>query len=252
MKCLDMGRTGDVVVLTLRRGKVNAFNGPFVEELRTCLDELAADDSARGLVLTGHGKFFSFGLDVPELYSLSRRDFAEFLRAFTGLYTAVYTYPKPVIAALNGHAIAGGCMLAIACDMRLMAEGRAKISINEITFGSTVFAGSTEMLRACVGQRNAEEVTLSGAMYEPKEALAIGLVDRVVPVDELLALAVEEAATMASRDAAAFRSMRRLLRGRIAEAMIEREEQSIREFVDIWYSESTREHLKGVEIRKQD
>jgi 3,2-trans-enoyl-CoA isomerase len=250
MTHFDATRSGEVTVLTLKRGKVNAFNRPMIEEFQHLIDGTAADNLVKGLILTGRGKFFSFGLDVPELYSLSMEDFTEFLRAFTRLYATLYMYPKPVVAALNGHAIAGGCMVAIACHRRIMAAGRSKIALNEITFGSTVFAGSVEMLRACAGQRNAEEVMLSGAMFEPDRALALGLVDRVVPADDLLPLAVDEAREMASRDAAAFQSMRRLLRAPVAELMRAREDESIREFVRIWYSDSTRELLKGIQIRE--
>jgi 3,2-trans-enoyl-CoA isomerase len=250
MNHVDLTRAGKIAVLTLHRGKVNAFNDSMVEEFQARLDELATDDSARGLVITGHGGFFSFGLDVPDLYPLPKEVFAEFLRAFTHLYAGIYVYPKPVVAALNGHAIAGGCMVVAACDRRLMAEGRAKIGLNEITFGSTVFAGSTEILRACVGQRNAEEILLTGGMFEPGRALTLGLVDRLVAPDDLLPMAVEEAQALASGDMAAFVSMRKLLRGQISETIRSRESDSIREFVDIWYSESTREHLRKIEIRK--
>jgi enoyl-CoA hydratase/carnithine racemase len=130
-----------------------------------------------------------------------------------------------------------------------MAEGSAKIALNEITFGSTVFAGSTEILRACLGHRNAEKVMLTGAMFGSDEALALGLVDHVVPEEDLLKLATEEAAVMASRDAEAFQNMRSLLRGRIVENILSREDDSIREFVEIWYSPATRAQLKKIVIR---
>jgi enoyl-CoA hydratase/carnithine racemase len=130
-----------------------------------------------------------------------------------------------------------------------MAEGGAKMALNEITFGSTVFAGSTDILRACVGHRNAEKVMLTGAMFGSAEALELGLVDHVVPEEDLLRLATEEAVVMASRDPAAFRNMRSLLRGQIAENILSREDDSIREFVDIWYSAETRAQLKKIVIR---
>jgi enoyl-CoA hydratase/carnithine racemase len=250
MRYFDINRTGEVTVLTLHRGKVNALNRPVLQELCSLLEELEIDSSSRALVLTGRGKFFSFGLDVPELYPLPKEDFAEFVRFFTGLYTLIYSYPKPLVAALNGHTIAGGCMLALACDRRLMAEGKGKIALNEITFGSSVFAGSVEMLRACVGGRNAERILLTGEMFSPDRAEALSLVDRVVPAQDLTAVAVEEARGMASGDSVAFTALKHLIRGPVMEIMREREGDSIREFVDIWYSDSTREQLKGVEIRK--
>jgi 3,2-trans-enoyl-CoA isomerase len=241
----------EVAILMLHRGKVNALNQAVVVELRSRLDEIAADGSLKAVVLTGYGKFFSFGLDVPELYPLPRVEFTRFVEMFTELYTALYVYPKPVIAALNGHAIAGGCMLALACDRRLMAAGKGKIGLNEITFGSSVFAGSVEMLRACVGERNAERVLFSGAMFDGDGALALGLLDRVVPAADLLPFALEEARAMVGGDRHAFADMKRLLREPIAETMRSREGGSIREFVRIWYSETTRRLLKGVEIRKE-
>lgn len=250
MKYVGLSREGEVVVLTLRRGKVNAMNGAVVEELRSRFDELVAEDSAKAIVLTGRGKFFSFGLDVPELFPLSKDEFTRFVRMFTDLYTAIYVYPKPVIAALNGHTVAGGCMLALACDRRLMAEGKGKIALNEITFGSSVFAGSVEMLRACVGESNAGEILFSGAMFESDKAATLGLVDRIVPAGDLLELAVNEARAMAARDSQAFASIKRLLHGPVMEAIRSRENESIREFVRIWYSETTRRELRGIEIRK--
>lgn len=250
MDFVKVNRVDNVAVLTLSRGKVNPFNEAFIEEFQHCVDQLAEDDSVGALVITGRGKFFSFGLDVPELYSLSPENFAEFLRAFTHLYTTLFVYPKPVVAALNGHAIAGGCMIAIACDRRLMAEGKSKIGLNEITFGSTVFAGSVEMLRACAGQRGAEEVLFTGAMFDPGRALGLGLIDAVHPAEDLIQVALEEARTMAARDQVAFGNMRKLLRGPIVRAMRDREAESIREFVEIWYSDTTRQQLKGITIRE--
>jgi 3,2-trans-enoyl-CoA isomerase len=250
MGFIDSSREGEVAVITLHRGKVNALNRVIIEDLHLRLESAAADESVTALVLTGHGKFFSFGLDVPELYDLPSEDFTSFVRSFTGIYTLLYAYPKPVIAALNGHAIAGGCMLALAGDRRLMAGGKGKIGLNEITFGSSVFAGSVEMLRALVGERSAERILLSGRMFEADQALALGLVDRVVPAMDLMPMAVEEARVMGSLDEAAFQSIKHLLRGPILGIMRESESDSIEQFVRIWYSESTRRHLKRIEIRR--
>ena len=113
-----------------------------IDETAGCLQSLAADPDIRAVILTGDGSFFSFGFDIPEFLSHSKESFSSLLKRFTGLYTYLFTYPKPVVAALNGHAVAGGCMLALACDYRIMVSGKAKISSNEIAFGSSVFAGS--------------------------------------------------------------------------------------------------------------
>ncbi len=250
MSHVEITNDGAVAILTLRRGKVNAINEAVANELKAAFDRLRKDDSVRALVLTGHGKFFSFGLDVPELYDYPKERFTDFLVTFTSAYFAIYGYPKPVIAAINGHAIAGGCMLAIACDRRLMAEGKGKISLNEITFGATVFAGSTEILRALVGQRRAEQVMMQGTMFDAHQAFEIGIVDRISDPDVLMTEALDEARELGARESAVYGSMKRLLRDPIMETIRLRERQSINEFVDIWYSEQTREQLKGIIIRE--
>lgn len=162
----------------------------------------------------------------------------------------LFVFPKPLVAALNGHTIAGGCMLALACDRRLMARERGKISLNEITFGASVFAGSVEMLTSLVGRTNAEVILFSGAMFDAAGAHELGLVDQVLPAQELLPSARAACQTLAAADSVVFRSIKRLIRGPIAERMRVREPESIREFVKIWYSESTRRQLEGIQIRR--
>ncbi len=167
---------------------------------------------------------------------------------FTGLYTYLFTYPKPLVAALNGHTIAAGCMLALACDYRIMVSGKAKISLNEITFGSSVFAGSVEMLKFLVGGKNAHAVLYDGTMYSAQAASQLGMIDQVSSDEKLVADAREVASRLAAKDAAAFRSIKGLLRAPVVDEMAKREQQSIQEFVDIWYSEGTWRNLQAIRI----
>jgi enoyl-CoA hydratase/carnithine racemase len=246
---VETAAASPIATVVLRRGKVNALDEAMVEALHETFRALERDGAVEAVVLTGHGSFFSFGFDIPALLAYSQDAFRRYLAKFTGLYTYLYLFPKPIVASLNGHTIAGGCMLALACDFRLMARGRAKISLNEITFGSSVFAGSVEMLRALVGQRRAEAVLLGGALYPAEEALDLGLVDEISPPEELGARALALARGYAEKDGAAFRGLKALLRRPVAERMVEREERSIREFTELWYSAATRERLKGITIR---
>ena len=139
-------------------------------------------------------------------------------------------------------------MLATACDLRLMVTGKARISLNEITFGTPVPAGTLEMLKYCVGSRNAQSIVYSGAMYSAEEALQLGLVDQVSSEDALAEDARKIARELAQKDSSAFRSIKDLLRKPVAEQMIKREKDAILEFVDIWYSEQTWENLRAIEI----
>jgi len=232
----------------LKRGKVNALNEAAVEEIADCLRSLSDDPGTRAVILTGDGSFFSFGFDIPEFLGYSSESFAKFLRRFTGLYSYLFTYPKPVVAALNGHAIAGGCMLALACDFRIMVSGKAKISLNEISFGSSVFAGSVAMLKFLVGGKNAQAILYDGTMYSAETAAELGMIDAVSSTESLMKDARELAERLAGKDTAAFRSIKNLLRAPVAEDMARNEERSVQEFVSIWYSESTRKNLRGITI----
>ncbi|MEW6351182.1 MAG: enoyl-CoA hydratase/isomerase family protein [Thermodesulfobacteriota bacterium] len=238
-----------IATVVIERGKVNALDNTVVDQLRDAFKELERDPSTRAVIFTGRGKFFSFGFDIPQFIPWPKEDFFAYLVNFTNLYTYLFLYPKPLIAALNGHAIAGGCMLALACDHRLMVTGKAKISLNEIGFGSSVFAGSTEMLRFWTGSANATQILCSGAMYPAEQALELGLVDQVTTEADLPATAVTVASELGAKDPSAFASIKGLLRQPVAEAMTRRETDSIREFVDIWYSETTRANLHGITIR---
>jgi len=245
---IHVSKDGEIATVILSRGKVNALNEPMVEELTKALEDLAIDNEVKSIIFTGSGKFFSFGFDVPEFLRYSKSDFISYLEKFTNLYTNIFQFPKPVIAALNGHTIAGGCMLATACDFRLMVTGKAKISLNEITFGSAVLAGSVEMLRYCVGSRNAQSILYNGAMYSAEEAFQLGLVDQVSSENVLTEDAKKVAQELAQKDSLAFRGIKHLLRKPAAEQMIKREKHAIFEFVDIWYSEQTWQNLKAIKI----
>ena len=249
MDFVGLSMNSGVARVALRRGKVNAINEKVVDELTDCFRELSYDPSVKAVILTGEGKFFTFGFDIPEFVNYSKESFVRYLTKFTGLYTDIFLYPKAVVASLNGHTIAGGCMLAIACDYRMMVRDSAKISLNEINFGSSVFAGSVEMMKLWLGLRKAENALLSGAMYSAEEALEIGLIDEIVSKDDLDSKAQKKALQYASQDSAAFASIKKLLRNPAAEEMMKREKASILEFVEIWYSENTWKNLKEKVIR---
>ncbi len=237
-----------IVTVKLSRGKVNAINETVVDEMTGCLQDLAGDAGVKAVILTGTGKFFTFGFDIPEFLSYPKESFIRYLTKFTDLYAYLFLYPKPVIAALNGHTIAGGCMLAIACDYRIMVSGKAKIALNEINFGSSLFAGSVDIVKLLLGQREAEKAVYNGTMYSAEEAHRIGLIDQISSEADLEAEAKRIAGQYAEKDGVAFESIKRLLRGPTSELILKREKDSILEFVDIWYSESTWRNLQERKI----
>ncbi len=244
MEHLELSKNGSISTVTLNRGKVNAINERVVEELSGVFHELADDPDVRAIILTGKGYFFTYGFDIPEFLGYTKDDFIRYLKKFTDFYTYLFVYGKPVIAALNGHTIAGGCMLAMACDYRIMVSGKAKISLNEINFGSSLFAGSVEMLKWLAGKRIAATIALCGTMYFPEDACRVGLIDQITTEADLYATAEQVAAQYAEKDPAAFRSIKKLLRKPTADEMTKREMESIVEFVEIWYSENMWKRLQ--------
>jgi len=248
MDNLHISKDNQIATITLNRGKVNALSEELIEQLKNQFEILENDDSIRAIILTGQGKFFSFGFDIPGFLNHSKDEFRVFINKFTDLYTYMFLYPKPIVAAINGHAIAGGCMLATTCDYRIMTTGKAKISLNEIAFGSTVFAGSVELLKFCVGQRNAERILMTGSMFSAEEGEKLGLIDKISSEENVMAEAASVASSLGQREPKVFRSVKRLLRAPIAEKMIQREKKSIETFLDIWYSEPTRNNLAEIKI----
>jgi enoyl-CoA hydratase/carnithine racemase len=140
-------------------------------------------------------------------------------------------------------------MLATACDWRIMMTGRYRIALNEVTFGSSVFHGSMEMLKFLCGCRRAEIIAGFGAMHSAEEALEVGLVDDIAYEDDFEKKILDKAAEYRAVDLTAFGAIKELLRRHIFERMRKGEAESLRRFIEIWYSPSTREKLKAIQIK---
>jgi len=247
---IKVSKKSGITTVTMSRGKVNAINEAFVDELGAVFSELATDADTKAVILTGGGKFFSFGFDIPELLNYSINDFARYLKKFCAMYTGMFLFPKPVIGAINGHATAGGCILALTCDFRIMVTGKAKIALNELNIGAAIFAGCVGMLKSAVGERNAEKVLLTGAMFTAGDAQRIGLVDSVTSEETLMAEAKKIADEFSQKNPDAFKTLKNLLRRPAAECFGGGEERSILDFIEIWYSEPTQKVLRRVIINK--
>ena len=177
---------GHVTELRLARAPVNALNPELCNDLSNALAGAVAN-GAGGIVLSGGPKVFSAGLDVPYLLSLGD-DQAALLRAWTAFFDAARVLlesPVPVVAALAGHSPAGGCVLALCCDYRIMAEGPYRIGLNETQVGLVAPEGIQALMARVVGPHRAERLLVAGAMPDAAEALRIGLVDELTGIDEV-------------------------------------------------------------------
>lgn len=177
---------GPIRELKLARAPVNALNPELCGALSAALAE-AARDGVQGLVLSGGPKVFSAGLDVPYLLSLGD-DRAALMAAWESFFAAaraLAAFPAPVVAAIAGHAPAGGCVLALCCDYRVMASGPFRIGLNETQVGLVAPEGIQHLLRRVVGLHRAERLLVAGELVEAERAHAIGLVDELTDIDEV-------------------------------------------------------------------
>jgi enoyl-CoA hydratase/carnithine racemase len=191
--------------IRLDRPPMNALNAGIQEELRVAAGAAAADDAVAAVIVYGGEKVFAAGADIKEMAGMSYVDMAARAIALSNSFDAIARIPKPVVAAITGYALGGGCELALACDWRVAAED-AKLGQPEINLGIIPGAGGTQRLARLVGPARAKDLVMSGRMVDAAEALSIGLVDRVVPGTEVYQAARELVARYVGGPAQALRA----------------------------------------------
>jgi len=187
MECLTLEKQNRVATLTVDRPKVlNALNQQVFEELAACLSQLAADPEVGAVVVTGAGdKAFVAGADIKELAQMDPQTARALSARGQAVFRQIERFPKPVIAAVNGFALGGGCELALACHIRLAANS-ARFGLPEVKLGLIPGYGGTQRLARLVGKGRALELVLSGEMISAERAYEMGLVNHLAPPTELL------------------------------------------------------------------
>ncbi len=214
MEYIKVERREAVAVVTVSRpGALNALNAKVLDEIKEAFTAIAADASVRAVVLTGEGKAFVAGADIAEMRNLSRAEARAFAENGCAAFAAIEAAPQPVIAAVNGFALGGGCELALACDIRLASE-KAKFGQPETTLGITPGFGGTQRLPRAIGMSAAMEWIFTGRIADAAEALRVGLVSAVYPPEMLLDEAVKLAEAIARNAPIAVRAAKAaMLRG---------------------------------------
>lgn len=196
---LLMEKDGPVAVLSINRPKaLNALNEDTLKDLDQAIDLAAADDEVKVIIITGAGNAFVAGADIVAMQSKTAVEGKAFGALGQGVFLKIERLPKPVIAAVNGFALGGGCELALACDIRIASE-KAKFGQPEVGLGIVPGFAGTQRLPRLVGTGLAKEMIFTGDMIDANKALSIGLVNRVVPADELMAEAMKLAQKIASK-----------------------------------------------------
>jgi enoyl-CoA hydratase/carnithine racemase len=244
MEVIGLEQQDGIALATLNRGVINAINQHVLDELGEALRMFMDDHTLRGLVLTSsNDKFFSIGFDLPELYPLPQQEFGAFFRAFNLLCLDLFTFPKPTIAAMTGHATAGGCILALCTDYRFIAEGHRLIGVNESKLGVPITYLATCLLRQLVGECQAREVVSSGTLYPPEEAAQMGMVDGVYPLAKVVSAAIQKARALSEIPGDAFAANKRLWVRAIESQVVSYLEEEERLFLDQWYAPTARQRL---------
>jgi Delta3-Delta2-enoyl-CoA isomerase len=236
---------GPVRELRLDRPPANALSPELIAAL-TAAVEAAPEEGARALVISGAPGMLSAGLDVPLLLNLDCSDIREVWRSFYRMLWALGTSPVPIAAAITGHAPAGGAVISIFCDYRIMAEGDFKIGLNEVQVGIPLPPVILKVLQRLVGPYRAERLAVGATLLPAAEALRIGMVDELAPGDQVVVRAVEWCQRLLAFPPEAMAETRRRARAGLVALFDEAGEAELDLVADNWFSPETQGALRAL------
>ena len=240
---IDTKVTDGVAIVTMGHGKANALDVEFCDAIAARFHELRKSE-AKAVVLTGQGRIFSAGVDLKRLGNGGADYIRQFLPALHRLYDAVFFHPQPVIAAVNGHAIAGGCVLACCADRRVMNRDSGRIGVTEILVGVPFPALAFEIMRHATPPYFFNETILSGATFSAELALHRGWVNEAVAPNMLMTRAMIAAQELASLSPAAFTQTKMQIRLPVTERLQRSGEEIDRMVTEIWAAPATLEYIR--------
>lgn len=235
-----------LALITLDRGKSNALNREMITELNEMLHQIDHDDRIGGVILSGKAHFFSAGLDLIELYAYNEEEIASFWALFLDFIAKLIAFKKPIVAAVNGHAPAGGCVLALACDARVMAEGQYIIGLNEVPVGIIVPEAIFKLYAFWIGQGRASQSLLEGKLFSPEEALAVGLVDELVNPASIMTAAERKIRKYMALEAVTWQQSKLNIRAGLITAASADQSETLRAALAAWWAPATRKLLKMI------
>jgi enoyl-CoA hydratase/carnithine racemase len=245
MALIKIENQDNVAIIRLTNGVTNPISLELIKEISQNLKELKENSSVSGVVFTGsNDKFFSIGFDLPNLYKQGEKEIRTFFRAYNRLCIELYSYPKPTVAALTGHAIAGGCILAICCDYRVIASGKKLMGLNEIKLGVPIPYPGDVILKQIIGTRYAQMIMEMGEFFGPEQLIQMGMVNQVERSKSVLERAVEQAKLLGDFPEMAYRMIKKNRVEKVNEQIMENLEEKEQYFLNCWFSKETRKLLK--------
>lgn len=242
MGFISYEKKDSLAIITLSRSKSNAINDAMLVELTRIVNEAADDENVRGVVVASdQPKFFSGGFDVKEVFGYDRERMRDFFGRFIDVYEKLHRLPKPVVAAVSGHAFAGGAIMALVADLRVFAEGEFGYALNEINFGAVLPPGMVRMAIDAVGLRHARDLLFYGSAISPSDALKIGLAKELAAPESVLDRAIDHAGALAEKPRGAFAAVKKSFLEATGHTASDR--QWLEPFLDHWFS-SEAEELK--------
>jgi enoyl-CoA hydratase/carnithine racemase len=240
-----MERDGRVAVLRLDKARGNAIDEPLVTALAEAAAEAARDDAVAGVLLaSAHPKLFCPGLDLVSLADYDRPGMERFMTAFAVSVWALYGLPKPVVVAVSGAAVAGGLILALTGDHRVLRRGAA-VGLNEVKVGVPLPWSVTRLLRASAAPQALGRIALLGRNFENEDALAAGLADELAEAEGFEAACRARLDEFVDKDARALAATKAFLREPVLAEMMAHERERLPAFLDGWFSASTQKRIRA-------
>lgn len=234
-------------IVQLNHGKANALNQQLVDELRAFFRHATEDAAIAGVLLTGKDHFFSGGVDLLEVYHYDNAGIRQFWGSFIQMATEMVAFPKPLVAAITGHSPAGGCIMACACDYRVMAEDdKYQIGLNEMAVGIAPRKGILELYAFWIGRKRAYQYLLEGIIMNSEQALEVGLVDELRPLEDVVEIAEKKLQRYLKLPQQAFHQTKVAMKASVVEALSEHFEEDLENLYQQLISEESRTIMGGV------
>lgn len=246
MNTLQLTIRDNLAIITLDRGRSNPINTEMITELISSVKDIDANDNIAGLIITGKEGFFSAGIDLMEVYNYNEEQSKDFWTSFMLMQTVLINFKKPFVTAITGHSPAGGCIIALCSDYRVMASGQYIIGLNEIPIGIIVPDTVFHLYAFWLGSRKAYQCLLEGKLLAVEDALKDGLIDEVCAAEDVLASAEKKVRAYMKLNPATWSQSKMNFRKELSEKLQVDQSAALNRMLQQWWAPETRLTLQKI------